>query len=35
MLTIQMDMLHKAALAMLLFILGRFIVNDVDFLKRS
>ena len=34
MLTIQMDMLQTAALAMLLFLLGRFIVNHVDFLKR-
>ena len=34
MLTIQMDMLQTAALAMLLFLLGRFIVNHVDFLNR-
>ena len=34
MLTIQMDMLPTAALAMLLFLLGRFIVNHVDFLNR-
>lgn len=35
MLTIQMDMLQTAALAMLLFLLGRFIVNHVDFLSAA
>lgn len=34
MLTIQMDMLQTAALAMLLFLLGRFVVNHVEFLQR-
>lgn len=34
MLTIQLDMLQTAALAMLLFLMGRFVVNHVAFLQR-
>ncbi len=34
MLTIQLDMLQTAALAMLLFLLGRFTVNHVEFFQR-
>lgn len=34
MITISMDMLQTAALAMILFLLGRFIVSRVEFLQR-
>ena len=34
MLTIQLDMLQTAALAMVLFLLGRFTVNHVEFFQR-
>lgn len=34
MFTLSMDMLQTAALAMMLFLLGRFIVSRVEFLQR-
>ena len=33
-LTIQLDMLQTAALAMILFLIGRFTVNHVEFFQR-